>query len=188
MKRLLRNRRALGTPVANLIVLTAAVLLTTTVTLFAINVTTSQVQKENLYISKTHLWYVNSTTSVGAVMITNTGPSDLVLNKIVVKGLECSWNGTTNYIIYCKTSQIPQGDLPLVTNFTNSGNTTITIGSEEYTFQVAGDDFTLKSGGTMMFYIALPERLMVYDLGTPVRIVIQTTQAVYCTEALVQTT
>jgi hypothetical protein len=188
MMRLLRSRRGLGTPVANLIVLTAAVLLTTTVTLFAINVTTSQVQKENMYISKTHLWYVNSTYSVGAVMITNTGPSDLGLNKIVIKGLECSWNGTANYVIYCKSSDIPQGDLPLVSNFTNSGETAITVGNKAYNFSVAGDDFTLKSGGTMMFYIALPERLMVYDLGVPVRIVIQTTQAVYCTEALVQTT
>jgi hypothetical protein len=187
MNKLLKNVRALGTPVANLLVLTSAIILTLTVTFFATNVTTSQVQKENLYIAKSHLWYVNRTDSIGAVLVINTGPTDIVLSKIAIKGLECDWNGTDSYIVYSKTDEVPQGDLPYVSNFTNTANSTITIGSQDYTFAVAGDDFTLKSGWTMMFYIAIPERLMVYDLGLPVRMSISTTQAVYCTETLVQT-
>lgn len=187
MNRLFRNKRALGTPVANLLILTSAIILTLTVTFFATNVTTSQVQKENLYIARSHMWYVNRTDSVGAVLIINTGPTDIVLNKITVKGLECDWNGTDSYIVYCKTDEVPQGDLPFISNFTSAENSTVTIGREEYTFAVAGDDFTLKSGWVMMFYMAIPERLMVYDLGLPVRMSISTTQAVYCTETLVQT-
>jgi hypothetical protein len=187
MKKLMKSTRALGTPVANLIVLTAAVLLTTTVTLFAVNVTSSQVQKENMYITRTHLWYLNSNQSIGAVVAINTGATDIVLNKIAVKGLECAWNGTYNFIVYNKTDQVPSDDLPFVSNFTTSGPNTVPIGNEDYIFEVAGEDLTLKSGWTMMFYIVIPERLMVYDLGLPVRMVISTTQSAYCTEILVQT-
>ncbi|MFB3889600.1 MAG: hypothetical protein ACE14S_08925 [Candidatus Bathyarchaeia archaeon] len=187
MRKLARNIRALGTPVANLIVLMSAVILSVTVTFFAMNVTTSQVQKESLYISRTHLWYVNTTYSTGAVIVTNTGPTDVVLSKIVVKGLECSWNGTDSFIVYNKTSSIPQGDLPFLANLTNSEDFEVALGNGTYTFGAAGDDLTLKAGWTMMCYLALPERLMVYDIGLPVRIVISTAQAVYCTETMVQT-
>jgi hypothetical protein len=188
MRKLVGNRIALGTPVANLIVLTAAVLLAVTVVSFATNVTTSQVQKENMYITKTHLWYVNSTYSVGAISITDTGPSDIVLTKIVIKGLQSTWNGTDNYVIYNKSNQTLPGDLPFVENFTNTESTDITIGNRLYTFEVAQEGLTLKSGWTMTFYIALPNTLLVYDLGTAVRITISTMQAVYATETLVQTT
>jgi hypothetical protein len=186
--RLFKNRCALGTPVANLIIMMSAVILSITVTFFAMNVTTSQVQKESIYISQTHLWYVNSTYSTGAIAITNTGPTDIVLNKVIIKGLTCTWNGTTNYVIYSKSNETLKGDLPFTASFTNNANTTITIGNVPYNFDVAQEGLTLKSGQTMVFYIALPERLMVYDLGTPVRIVISTTQAAYCSETLVQTT
>ncbi len=187
MRKIFMNKRALGTPVANLIVLTAAVLLSTTVVLFAMNVTTSQVQKENMYITKSHLWYVNSTTSVCAISITDTGPTDIVLTKVVIKGTQCTWNGTNNYIVYNKSNETLPGDLPFVADFTNTGNSTITIGDQQFTFNVAEEGLTLKSGWTMTFYIAIPNTIMVYDLATPTRMVISTTQAVYCTETLVQT-
>jgi hypothetical protein len=187
-RKLIGNRIALGTPVANIIVLTAAVILATTVTIFASSVTTSQVQKENLYISKTHLWYVNRTFSVAAIGITNTGPIDIVLNKVTIKGLECMWNGTTSYVVYCKVNGTIPGDMPFIANFTSTGSNTVNIENQVFTFTSAGEDLTLKSSNSIMFYIALPERLMVYDLGIPVRIVIQTTQSAYCTETLVQST
>ena len=166
----------------------SAVILSVTVTFFAMNVTTSQVQKESVYISQAHLWYVNSTYSSGALAITNTGPTDIMLNKINIKGLTCAWNGTQNYIIYAKSNQPLQGDLPFTSTFSNRASANITVGNQVYTLEVAQEGLTLKSGSTMMFYIALPDRLMVYDLGAPVRIVISTTQVVYCSETLVQTT
>ncbi len=186
MRRFLRNRRALGTPVANLIVITAAVLLSLTVTTFAMNVTTSQVQKESMYIASSNIWYANSTYSTCAIAVTNTGPTDIVLTKIVVKGLQCAWNGSTNFVVYNKINQTLPGDLPYIADLTN-GNNTITIGNQPYVFTVAGEGLTLKSGWTIMFYITIPDRVMVYDLGQPVRIVISTTQAIYCSETNVQT-
>ena len=188
MRRLIKNKRALGTPVANLIILMAAVILSTTVVLFAMNVTTSQVQKENMFITTSHVWYVNSTYSTVAVSITDTGPTDVVLARIVVKGTQCTWNGTENYVVYNKSNQTLPGDLPFFANLTNTGTNIIPIANQPYTFTVAGEGLTLKSGWTLTFYIALPNTIMVYDLSMPIRIVISTTQSVYCTETLVQTT
>lgn len=80
-----------------------------------------------------------------------------------------------------------RADLPFITNFTNTSNTTVTIGNQPYDFTVAGEGLTLKSGWTMAFYITVPDRVMVYDLASPLRMIISTTQTVYCTETLVQT-
>lgn len=188
MRHFFKSRRGLGTPVANLIVLTAAVLLSVTVTAFAMNVTTSQVQKESLYVSSSNLWYINSTYSTGGIAVTNTGPTDVVLSRIVIKGLQCVWNGSDSFVVYCKINQTLPGDLTYVENLTNTANNTITIGGQPFVFTTASEGLTLKSGWTIMFYMTIPDRIMVYDLGQPIRVVISTTQAVYCTETNVKTT
>jgi hypothetical protein len=185
-RRFLGNKRALGAPVGNIIILVAAVTLSTTVVFFATNVASSQVQKESLFIPSSHVWYVNSTNSVAALAVTNTGPVDIVLTKLDIKGLQCQWNGTDNFVIYTKTNSTLPGDLPYVADIPN-GNITIKIGGTDYDFTTAETGLTLRSGYTMAFYVAVPNRVMVYDLSTPLRMVISTTQAVYCTETLVQT-
>jgi hypothetical protein len=186
LRRLLRNKRALGAPVGNLIILVAAVILSTTVVLFATNVTSSQVQKEAVFIPSSHVWYINSTSSIAAVAITNTGPTDVVLTKFDVKGLQCQWNGTDNYVIYTKVNGTLPGDLPYAA-ITNTENVTIAVGGTDFVFAPAEAGLTLRSGWTMAFYVSLPNRIMLYDLATPVRMLITTTQSVYCTETLVQT-
>ncbi|XHH09764.1 MAG: hypothetical protein ACFCUE_03825 [Candidatus Bathyarchaeia archaeon] len=188
LRRFLHNKKALGAPVGNLIILVAAVILSTTVVLFATNVTSSQVQKEKMYIATSHIWYVNSSTSIAAIAVCNTGPIDIVLNKIDVKGLICEWNGTNNYVVYTKINGTMPGDLPFTSDISQTENTTIPIAHQDYEFQVAGEGLTVKSGWSIAFYIVVPERVMVYDLSTPLRMVITTTQSLYITETLVQTT
>jgi hypothetical protein len=189
MRNLFKNRRGLGAPVGNLIILVAAVALSTTLVLFATNVTSSQVQKESLYIPSTHIWIVNGTYSIAALALTDTGPTDIVLTKLEIKGMQIQWNGngTDSYVIYAKVNGTLPGDLPYA-DITNSGNTTITIGGQDCTFAPAEVGLTLKSGYTMAFYVAVPNRIMMYDLATPVGMIISTTQAVYCTQTLVQST
>jgi len=188
LQRFLKNTKALGAPVGNLIILVAAVILSTTVVLFATNVTSSQVQKEKMYISTSHIWYANSSTSLAAIAICDTGPTDIVLNKIDVKGLQCEWNGTENYVAYYKVNGTLPGDLPFVNSINRAGSTSIPVGGAPCDFQIAGEGLTIKSGYTIAFYIVVPNRVMVYDLSTPLRMVITTTQGVYVTETLVQTT
>ncbi len=187
LSRTLKSKRGLGAPVGNLIILFAAVILSTTVVFFATNVTSSQVQKEKIYIATSHIWYVNSSTSIAAVAISNTGPTDIVLSKIDVKGLQCEWNGTSNYVLYTKINGTMLGDFPLVTDISNTGNMTVALGDESFDFVVAEEGLTIKSGWTTAFYIVVPNRIMIYDLSTPLRMVITTTQAAYFTETLVQT-
>lgn len=178
----------MGTPVANLIILVAAVLLSTVVVLFAVNVTTSQVQKEKLYIATSHVWYIDNTQSIAAIGITNTGPTDIVLTKIDVNGLQCQWSGTDNYVTYCVMSGPIPGDLPFVGQISNSANTTITIAGQPYQFTIASEGLTIKSGMSVAFYIVIPNAIMVYNISTPMDMVITTTQGVYCTETIVQGT
>jgi hypothetical protein len=187
LRRFLRNTHALGAPVGNLIILVAAVVLSTTVVLFAINVTGSQVQKEKMYIPSSHVWYANSSVSITAIAICNTGATDIVLSKIDVKGLQCQWNGTTNYVVYTKINGTLPSDLPLVTSINRAGNTTVDLGGQAFEFQTATEGLTIQSGWTLAFYIVIPNRVMIYDLSTPLRMVISTTQGVYCTETVVQT-
>ncbi len=188
MRRFLKSKTALGAPVGNLIILVAAVVLSTTVVLFATNVTSSQVQREKVYIVTNHIWYVNSSTSIVAIAVCNTGPTDIMLNKIDVKGLKCEWNGTSNYVAYCKINGTLPGDLPYTSDINHFGNTSIPIGESAYSFQVATEGLTVKSGWTIAFYVVVPDRIMVYDLSTPLRMVITTAQAAYVTETLVQST
>ncbi len=81
MKRFLWNTKALGAPVGNLIILAAAVILATTVVLYAVNVTTNQVQKESLFVSDATL---NSKEAL--VSITNTGPTSIRVTQLTIKG------------------------------------------------------------------------------------------------------
>jgi hypothetical protein len=90
LRRLLWNAKALGAPVGNLIILIAAVALSTTVVLYAVNVTTNQVQKESLYISSATL-----TTDQADIGLTNTGPTSIRITQLIIKGDRYT-NYTTN--------------------------------------------------------------------------------------------
>ena len=81
MLRFLSNKRGLGAPVGNLIILMAAVILSSTVVIFATNVTGNQVQKESLYISETTM-----NTQQATITIKNTGPTSAMINQILIKG------------------------------------------------------------------------------------------------------
>jgi hypothetical protein len=81
LQRFLKNTRALGAPVGNLIILVAAVVLSSTVVLFAVNVTSNQVQKESLQIVDVSLNTENCTVS-----IQNTGSTSIRVSQITIKG------------------------------------------------------------------------------------------------------
>lgn len=186
MRKFQINKRALSAPVGNLIILVAAVLLSTTVVLFATNVTSSQVQKETMFIPSSHVWYVNSTYSLAAIAVTDTGPTSIVIVNLQVKGVQCQWNGTDSYVIYSKINGTLPGDLPYA-DISNAQNNTINIGGQNFNFTTASAGLTLKSGDSIAFYVAIPNTITIYDLATPINVILTTTQSVYCTQTLVQT-
>lgn len=188
LPKLLSNKRAISSAVSNIILIVAAVLLSCVVVTFAATVVTLKVQSEKLYISSDHIWYVNSSTSIAAVEISNTGPTASVLTKMEVNGLQCQWNGTDSFANYCEINGTFSGDLPYVDQLSNNSNTTVTIGEQPYNFAPATEGLTVSPGFSIAFYVVVPNSILVYDLATPVNMVITSTQAVYCTQTLVQST
>ena len=165
MRRLLRNKKALSTVVASLILLVVSVLLAGVASYFALNVAGSRVQQEKLYLSNVAVWYKNSTTSLGSLLVTNTGATDIVLSKVTIKGQESPWNGTQTYVLFTKIKGILAANLEYISNFNKTGTNQLTLDAIDYDFDVVSENLILQSGWTMLFFIVNPQNLIVYDVA-----------------------
>ncbi len=194
--RMLKNRVALSTVVTTLIILVISVLLASVVTYFAINVVSTRVQEESLHLTKQHIWH-NATATAGSegysqasLMVINTGGRDIVIDKLAVRGQECDWNNTGSsndkFVLYAITNNPVQSDMSYISNFNATGDNSVSIGSEPYTFHVANSDLVLKSGYTLLVYIVNPDSITINDIGLTVSITLYTAQAMYYREANVQ--
>ncbi len=185
MKSLLKNKKGLSTVVTTLIILVVSVLLAGVVTFYAINVTTTRVEEENIQVYKLHTWHNGSSISETAFLIINTGGRDLVLDKINVRGQECAWNT----VWYNKTTDTINADLSYVapTNSTFLASS-VTIDSTSYSLTqgTSGNDLILKSGYSMIVYILNPDHISVNDIGVTVGITVFTANAQYYKESNVE--
>jgi hypothetical protein len=168
MKNILRNRLALSTVVTTLIILVVSVLLAGVVTYFAINVTSTRSQEESLSLSYQHVWVTSAGVSEAAIMITNTGGRDVVIDKIAVRGQECT---TITY----GTPADRSADL----SYTVYANL-----AAPYTKTAI--PITLESGATIGVFIASPDSISINDIGLTVAFSVFTSQAMYYKEANVQ--
>lgn len=173
---------ALSTVVTTLIILVVSVLLAGVVTYFAINVTSTRVQEEDLALTKQHVWY-NSTSSTtqAAILIINTGGRDVVLQKISVRGQEVDWSN----VYYGITTQSISADLTCNTDMA-AGNISLGSVSVKMTAGATATDLTLQSGKSMVLYITTPDSITVNDIGLTVAITVFTGQAMYYKECNVQ--
>ena len=182
--KLLKNKKALSTVVTTLIILVVSVLLATVVTFYAINVTTTRVQEESLFLTKQHVWY-NTTGgwAQGAIVIVNTGGKDVVLDKITVRGQECTW---TN-VYYWRTNTVTiSTDLAVTPSELTGTSFNITVQGAARNFTQASDDQTLMSGYTMVVYIKNPDSIALNDVGITVGITVFTSNAQYYKEVNVE--
>jgi hypothetical protein len=184
--KLLTNKKALSTVVTTLIILVVSVLLATVVTFYAINVTTTRVQEESLFLTKQHIWY-NTTGgwAEAGIVLVNTGGRDVVLDKITVRGQECPW---ANVYYWRTNTAVISADLN-VTPIQLTGSTYNMSGTFNYGdggFTQATDDQTLKSGYTMVVYIKNPDSIALNDVGIPVGITVFTSNAQYYKETNIQ--
>jgi len=188
MRKFSLNVKALSVVVTTLIILVISVLLATVVVYYAVNVTSTRVQEESLYISKVHVW-VNATGgwSQAALMIINVGGRDVLLDKIVVRGQECQWNN----VYYWVTRDITvSADL----NFTGTpltGDTVNLKNSSVFTygdgiFTRASGDLALKAGYTMVIYIMNPDSISIKDVGVTVGVTVFTANAQYYKECNIE--
>jgi hypothetical protein len=184
MKNILKNRLALSTVVTTLIILVVSVLLAGVVTYFAINVTSTRVQEENLSLSKTHIWVAADGTAVGAIMVTNTGGRDVVLSKIAARGQTVG--ASSIFYVVADTTDDLTADL----NWTgaaaiSAGDAAGGIDSATLA-ALSTDTLILTSGSTMAIYINSPDSITVNDIGLTVAITVFTSQAIHYQESNVE--
>jgi hypothetical protein len=183
---LLKNKKALSTVVTTLIILVVSVLLATVVTFYAINVTTTRVQEESLFLTKQHVWYnTTGAWAEAAIVIVNTGGKDVVIDKITIRGQESPWSN----VYYWRTNtETISADLN-VTAIELTGtsfNMSATFDYGDGVFNATTDDITLKSGYTMVVYIKDPDSIALNDVGTTVGITIFSANAQYYKECNIQ--
>ena len=170
MIRLLKNRLALSTVITTLIILVVSILLASVLTYFAINVVSTRVQEESLYVSNQHIW-VDETTgnAVGAITITNTGGRDVVINKIAVRGQASSWAN-----VYPNSTALVSDDIAYsaspYTGFANA----------------ASGKLVLPAGEKIGIMITAPDSISLNDIGLTVSIGVHSAQAVYYSETNIQ--
>ena len=183
MSRILKNRRALSTVITTLIILVVSVLLAAVVSYYATNVVSTRVQEESLYVSKQHVWVNSAGVAEAAVMVTNNGGRDVVINKVSVRGQVSPW-GNVFYsiadpdplvddlavdLVYVDTPVAATNDLGL----TDPARTTST-------------NIVLPSGVTIVIYVNSPDSIGINDIGLTVSISLHSAQAVYYSETNIQ--
>ncbi len=169
----MKNRLALSTVITTLIILVVAVLLAGVVTYFAINVVSTRVQTESVTINFAHIWVDSAGNAVGALLITNTGGRDVVINQIEVRGQPIFPSDTV-----VASAGTPGADLSSMTQTALKAKTAaegLTTGP-----------IVLASGGCEQVYIVAPGSVSTADIGTTISFTVFTAQAAYYSETNVQ--
>jgi hypothetical protein len=180
-RRFIRNKYALSTVVTTLIILVVSILLATVLTFFATNVVSTRVQEESLHVSKPHLWVdIDGQAAEAAIMITNVGGRDVVLDKISVRGQESPWEN----VFYAVASDADDLTIDLA-YVTTPIAAAADLGITD-TAHAATTDLILPSGTTIVIYINDPDSIGVNDIGLTVGISIHSAQAVYYSEVNIQ--
>jgi len=181
MKGFLKSKRGLSTVVTTLIILVVSVLLATVVTYYAINITTTRLESEDLKITKVHIW-ANSSEAQAAFVLTNVGGRDVLLDKITVRDQSSAWTS----VFYWEANVTVSTDLAVTSDPLNASTATITVQGSGRTFTQASDDIAVASGATMVIYIDSPDSITVSDIGVTTRLTIHSANAMYSKECNVE--
>ena len=185
MKNIMKNRLALSTVVTTLIILVVSVLLAGVVTYFAINVTSTRVQEENLMVSKQHVWVDSAGVAQAALMITNTGGRDVVIDKISVRGQESAWTNVF-YAMADLTDPLDVAALSADLVYLQAPVAAADDFGLVATAAAATGDLVLPSGNTMIIYMNTPDSITINDIGLTVAITVFTSQAMHYKETNVE--
>lgn len=180
MARLQRCGRGLSQVVTTLILLVVAVLLTSTVTYYATNITMTRTQQEEVRITKKHIW-VNSTGAVAALKVQNIGGRDILVDKIAVRSVETPWSRVYYYRVPSNASIT--GDMN-ITSAAKLTGASVTIDGR--TYSQASVDIPLASSGVLLIYVNSPSNIDLEDIGTACSITVFTVNGQYIVESMVE--
>jgi len=185
MRRFFDSRKALSTVVTTLIILVVSVLLAGVVTMYAINITSTRTQQEDLRLSKQKVWVYTSgdATAYAALVVDNVGGRDVIIDKIQVRGVEVSWTS----VYYLRLSSTFTTTLNAPSTSQNWSQSFTYTESSSGTFTQGSSDLALASGDTMVIYIKNPDSIALSDIGTTVGITVFTENAQYYVECNVET-
>ena len=144
-------------------------------------------QAEALELSNQRVWACEWIDQSGwaeaAIVVLNTGETDAVIRKIMVRGIECARNN----VYYWQTDTGPISDElePTLTELTGS-SFNISIDGVERAFQRATERLATKSRWTMILYIRDPINLTSYDGDGRIVMSIFTDNDLYSAEALLE--
>jgi hypothetical protein len=175
MRSFLKGKKGLSTVVTTLIILVVSVLLATVVTYYAINMTTTRVQEENLRISKAHIW-ASSSIQQAAFVIVNVGGRDALIDKIQVRGQDMNWSN----VYYKRSSTVPAEPAVITGNLTTKATGYANASSS------TSHPLDLQSGTYMLVYIKNPGTISVEDVGVTTSITVFSASAQYKVEVNVE--
>ena len=182
MKGFLKSKKGLSTVVTTLIILVVSVLLATVVTYYAINITSTRLESEDLNITKVHIW-TNSSLAQAAFVLTNVGGRDILLDKITVRDQSSVWST----VYYWEANVTVSSDLTFTNaNISGPATASITVQGSARTFDQASDDIAVSSGTTLVIYIDSPDSITVSDIGVTTRVTIHSANAMYSKETNVE--
>jgi len=184
MKQIFNSRKALSTVVTTLIILVVSVLLAGVVTMYAINITSTRTQQEDLRLTKQKIWVFANGTAYAALSIDNVGGRDVIIDKIQVRGVEASWSSV--HYLRLNSSFSTSLNPPTSTYFSSWSDFNYTD-STSGSFSTTSSDLPLASGDTMVIYIYSPDSINLNDIGTSVGITVFTENAQYYVECNVET-
>jgi len=182
MINLSEDRRGLSEVVSTLILLVVAVLLAAIVTYYATNITMTRTTTEDARVSKYHIW-VNASGSMGAFKLQNLGGKDILIDKVVIRGVSCAWAD----VAYYRVQELDDvtGDFVLTYDGVNFNATMVGILAANWT--TSGDsDIPMRSGETILFSVADPTNIGLDDIGTPISITVFTNNAQWIIETNVE--
>jgi len=171
---------ALSTVVTTLIILVVSVLLAGVVSYFAINVTSTRVQEESLQLTSQHVWVDQTGDVQGAIMVTNAGGRDVVINKLAVRGQASAWADVL-YLMAESTDVGLTDDLPhldATTELIDGG----TVPGFANDLATPTTNLVLPAGETMVIYVDSPDSITINDIGLTVAFTVFTSQAMYYKE------
>ena len=177
MKTYIRNRKALSNVVSTLIILVVSVLLAGVVTMYAVNITSTRTQQEQLKLTKQALWVYGNGTAIAALSVDNVGGRDVVIDKVQVRGVEADWSSV--YFIRLGKTITTSLNCP---NATHSWTGFLYTSGKVADFATDANDKPLASGDTLIIYITQPDSISVNDIGVTIGITVFTENAQYYVE------
>lgn len=185
MINLSEDRRGLSEVVSTLILLVVAVLLAAIVTYYATNITMTRTTTEDARVSKYHIW-VNASGSIGAFKLQNLGGKDILIDKVVIRGVSCAWADVAYYRVQEGVDDVT-GDFVLTYNETDGAFNATMVGIPAASWTTSGDsDIPMRSGETILFSVADPTNIGLDDIGTPISITVFTNNAQWIIETNVE--